>query len=158
MFKELKEFGIAHIGFVVKDRDATVEKFKDMFNIDDFVEYVFTPSRVWSYGELVNEYSLKIAMADVLGHECKIEIIEPLSGDGVHKKFVDSGNSGIHHIAFSVDNYDYWVDYFKNKGVDFVFESETEDDVKGYRRCFYAEDKVLGTVYEIMEKPYFRKK
>lgn len=157
MNKKLKDYGIAHIGYVVRDLEETVNQFKEYYEIDDFVTYYFTPTRVWSYGKEVYDYKLKIAMADIAGKECKIEVIQPISGEGVHKDFVNNGNSGIHHIAFSVDNYDYWRKYFINKGETFVFESETEDDIKGYRRCFYAEDKKIGSVYEIMEKPYFRK-
>lgn len=155
--KKLKDYGIAHVGYVVKDLEKCVKKFEEYYEIDDFVIYDFTPNKVWSNGKEDHDYKLKIAMADVAGKECKIEIIQPVRGEGVHKDFIDQGHNGLHHIAFSVDNYDYWKEYFLNKGEIFIFESETEDEVKGYRRCFYARDEKIGFIYEVMEKPYFRK-
>ena len=154
--KRLKDFGIEHVGFIVKDLDAAVAHFKDFYGIEEFQYYNFTPSRVWSYGKEVENYTLKIAMCSVNGESSGIEIIQPVSGEGVHKDFVTAGNNGLHHIAFKVDDFDYWREFFVNKGSRFVFESETEDPINGYRRCFYAEDKENNMVYEIKEMARFR--
>lgn len=158
MIKDLKKIGIDHIGFVVKNRDKTIEKFNVLLGIKDFKTYIFKPNKAWSKGERIDNYELKIGMTEANAMEgCKIEIIESIINKGIHHDFVGKGMGGIHHIAYKVDNYDYWLDYFKNIGANFIFKSETEDKIIGFRRCFYAEDIELGTVYEIMEKPYFRK-
>lgn len=86
-----------------------------------------------------------------------IELIEPISGEGVHRDFLEAGQHGLHHICFGVDEYDYWKSYFLKIGHAIIFESETEDEQNGYRRCFYAKDQTAGMVYEIKENPYFRK-
>lgn len=64
---------------------------------------------------------------------------------------------GLHHICFQVDDYDRWLEHFWTVGAEIVYESVTEDQNIGYRRCFYAKDDVLACYYEILEKPYFRK-
>jgi len=157
MIKDLKKIGIDHIGFVVKDRDKTIKKFDELLNIKDFKTYIFKPNKAWSRGKLVEDYELKIGMTEENTMKgCKIEIIEAIINKGIHNEFVSKGMGGIHHIAYKVDNYDYWLGYFKNIEANFIFESETEDELIGFRRCFYAEDIELGTVYEIMEKPYFK--
>ena len=56
-----------------------------------------------------------------------------------------------------MDDFDYWKDFFLQRGAKFLFESETEDEINGYRRCFYADDPEYGMVYEIKEKAHFRK-
>lgn len=154
--KTLQDYGLHHVGFVVKDMEATAGEIKAMYGVEVPIPYEFSPTRAWSYGEEVFDYKLKIAMIS-FNSGSMIELIEPISGEGVHKNFVESGHSGLHHICFCVEDYDYWHQHFKNRNNVFLFESETEDDLNGYRRCFYAEDKTIGTVYEIKEKPYFRK-
>lgn len=155
--KTIKDYGVEHIGFVVKDLKATIEAFKQIYDLESCEPYDFSPTRAWSYGKEIADYKLKIAVIKTDHSGDFFEIIQPLSGEGVHKDFIEAGNTGLHHIAFKVDNYDYWRKYFADKGANFVFESETEDELVGYRRCFYADDKELGLVYEIKESPYFRK-
>lgn len=158
MPNNLKSYDLDHIGFVVKDLEETLNHFKSYYNISDFMVYDFSPTNAWSYGKKVGEYKLKIAMGAIPESKSRIEIIQPVLGDGVHKDFVDGGNSGFHHICFSLDrDYDEWRSHFEGQGAEFIFESETEDDVIGYRRCFYARDAVTNLIFEVKEKPYFRK-
>lgn len=154
--KSLQDYGLHHVGFVVKDLDSTAAQMKKLYGINVPAPYYFSPSKAWSYGKEVPDYKLKITMV-TLGTGTLIELIQPVSGEGVHKEFIDAGNNGLHHICFCVDDYDYWYGEFQKQNVEFVFESETEDEINGFRRCFYAEDKIIGTIYEIKEKPYFRK-
>lgn len=155
--KKLTDFGIEHVGYLVRDLDEAVAHFTAMYGIEDWALYDFKPTRAWSYGKEVTGYHLKIAMANVNDQSSGVELIQHVSGDGVHHDWVATGNHGMHHIAFKVDDFDYWKDYFLQRGAKFVFESETEDDVNGYRRCFYADDPEYGMVYEIKEKAHFRK-
>ena len=155
--KTLQEYGLHHVGFVVPDVDAAKKYFQDTFGLDAPPSYSFIPNKVISYGEPEAEYELKICMI-TMDNGSAIELIEPLKGNGVHQRFVDGGGNGMHHICFSVDDYDYWRQHFAGKGAEIVFESETEDDTWGYRRCFYANDTSVGMVFEIKENPYFRNK
>jgi len=155
--KRLEEYGIHHVGFIVKDLDETINHFNNFYGINNFKVYEFSPNSVWSYGrKVVSEYKLKIAMGYLDSKNCAIEIIQPLIGDGVHRDFIESGHNGLHHICFSVDEFDFWKEYFNNKGAEFIFESETEDEINGYRRCFYAKDKETDMIFEIKENPYFK--
>lgn len=154
--KALQDLGIEHVGFVVRNLEAAITHFTEYYRIDGFKHYDFVPDRAWSYGREVGDYRLKIAMSSVADRSSGVEIIQPVSGEGVHRDFMESGHSGLHHIAFKVDDYEYWRRYFIGKKARFVFESETEDAVIGYRRCFYAEDPATEMIYEIKEQAYFR--
>lgn len=155
--KELKEIGLHHVGFIVPNLEDAIKRFEMLYGLPAGKPYEFRPGKAWSYGREVEGYCLGIAMV-AMDDGSLIELIQPISGEGVHNDFIKSGNRGMHHIAFSVDNYDYWHEYFKEKDADFIFESETEDEINGYRRCFYARDKEIGMIYEIKENPYFRSK
>lgn len=155
--KTIKDYGIDHVGFVVKNLEETVQHFKDYYGIDEFKYWDFKPKKAWSYGKPVEGYRLKVAMGSLTNTGCCVEIIEPVSDEGCHHEFVKAGNSGLHHVAFKVEDFPYWREYFINKCKEFVFEAEIEDDVVGYRRCFYANDPEAGMIYEVREIPYFRK-
>jgi len=155
-----KKFKLHHVGYIVEDAEKSAQHFKTFYGVEDFAVYDFRPSKAWSYGEEVKEYQLKIAMSTTKNGETGIEIIQPIVGKGVHKDFIESGNSGMHHVCIAVDKeeYDTYRNDFANRGYSFLFESETEDEVIGYRRCFYAKDTDTEMVMEIKENPYFRKK
>lgn len=158
MIENLKGYKIHHMGYVVRNLGDTVQHFKDFFGIDNFQIYDFSPTRAWSYGKEIYDYNLRIAMGMMPDGEACIEIIQPLEGEGVHRDFINAGNNGLHHICFTInEGYDHIRTHFDNLGAKFVFESETEDEQIGYRRCFYAEDPETNMVFEIKEAPYFRK-
>jgi len=155
--KNLIDLPIEHLGFVVKDLENTMKNLTEVFGIKEFKIYDFKPTKAWSNGKEILDYNLKIAMSVQDEEKTCIEIIQPLSNEGIHKEMAESGIKGINHIAFKVDDYDYWRDFFEQKGVEFIFESETEDDINGYRRCFYVKDDSEGLIYEIKEKAKFRR-
>lgn len=153
--KSLQESGLHHTGFIVQDVDEAVDIFKNTYGISAEEPYDFYPSKAWSYGRPVTDYCLRIAMIP-MENGSQIEIIQPVSGEGVHKHFIENGKQGLHHICFAVDDYKYWRDYFFRRGYPIIFESETEDKIHGYRRCFYANCEGINMIYEIKENPYFR--
>lgn len=155
--KKLMDYPIEHIGFVVPDLEKTRDHISETFGIEEFQVYDFSPTRAWSKGKEVFGYKLKIAMSVIENGKTGFEIIEPLS-EGIHKDMAYSGKKGMNHIAFKVDDYDYWRNFFREKNAELIFESETEDEVIGYRRCFYVKDDVEDIIYEIKEKAYFRNK
>lgn len=165
--KSLPEYGLHHVGYVVADRDAAVKAFADSCGIEDVKLIGFKAGRAWLYGnELTGPdgtahsaipYEMKIAMLTLAGNPTAIEIIEPVS-DGPHMDFVKQTGGGIHHIGFDVnDAYDYWKEQLLSKGAEPLFESETEDEAVGYRRCLYVKAPG-GNVIEVKETPYFRNK
>ena len=154
---ELKKYSIHHVGLVVPDLDATVQHWKDYYGVTDFKYWTFNPMKAWVYGQPVEEYKLNVAMGTIHPGGCNVEIISPITEYGYHYDFVKSGKTGLNHICFSTDNYDSTRAHFLEKCGTFLFEAEIEDDIVGYRRCFYAEDTSGDFVYEIREVPYFRK-
>lgn len=147
--------GIGHTGMIVTNIEDCVQRFATVFGIDSFHVYDFRPLRAWVLGKEIFDCTFRIAMA-TLKNGTQLEIIEPVSGDTPQMDFITKGGQGIHHLAFYTDQFDAWLLYFKSLGAPILFEAEVEDDVKGYRRCFYAEDKRLCCVIEFTSKPVFR--
>ena len=153
----LSRLGIEHVGFLVRDLDPVVAHMKADFPDIEFQYYDYRPMHAWSYGKPVENYHLKIAMGAIPGHDTGIELIQWVSGEGVHRDFVGCGKGGMHHIAYRVENFDYWKEKFSKTCAPFIFEAETEDEKNGYRRCFYAWDDTAGMVFEITEQARFRR-
>lgn len=159
MDDKVKGYKIHHIGYIVDDLENMVIHFSEFYGINNFQFYDFKPGRVWSYGNEVTGYNLKIAMGSMPSGTANIELIQPIEGEGVHRDFINAGNNGFHHVCYAIDEgYEDLRIHFENLGAKFVFESETEDDVIGYRRCFYAEDSKAGVIFEVKETPYFRER
>lgn|GEM_PF-707804 len=149
--------GIGHVGMVVRNLEECVERFSHIFGIDSFYVYDFQPKRAWVMGKEIEDCKFKIAMA-TLKNGSQLEMIEAVSGDTPHKDFISRSAQGIHHIAFYTDKYNEWLEYFKSLNMPILFEAEVEDEVKGYRRCFYAEDQQLCCIVEFTEKSIYRNK
>jgi len=134
-----------------------MERFGQVFEIESSLIYDFLPKRAWVRGKEIMDCRFRIAMA-TLKNGSQIEMIEAVSGETPHKEFIDAGGQGIHHIAFYTDRYDQWINYFKGLDISILFEAEAEDDIKGYRRCFYAEDPKLRCIVEFTEISRYKEK
>lgn len=134
---------LGHVGYIVDDAEAHAERYRQTLGIQNFLIYDFVPDHAWTSGRELPECMLRIAMGTIT-HDVKIELIQPVVGDTPHARFLKEHGPGVHHIAFYSKDYIDWLDYYKAQGAEIVFEAETEDEIIGYRRSFYA--KVTGMV------------
>ncbi len=148
MITELRQYGYGHVGYVVDDLEGAVKTLTDFYDVKEWRYVTFRPQRAWVYGQEVEEYTLEIALG-VINGTCQVEVIKPGLGGGPCADFLAAGNSGLHHVAFNIDDYDYWKERFAKSGGKFVFESEQTTE-QGFRRCLYVQDPLLGCV-ELLE-------
>lgn len=153
--KELIEYGIDHVGFIVPNLDKAIDHIKADYGIRD-VKYLAPYLQCcWTEGK-PHAQQCKCAVVTLADNSCKMEFLEPVTEGGYHWEFVKSGGSGINHICFRVQDFDHWKAHFESLGHDLFFGYEDEDADNGYRRCIYARDPVLNMVYEIKEINRFR--
>ena len=154
--KQLIEYGIDHVGFIVPDVEKAVEHMKEHYGIKEVVQLSPYLKTCWTNGQ-PHPQQCKCAILKLEDNQCTIELLEPVTEGGYHWDYIQAGGSGINHICFKVKDFDYWRDYFRAKGDDIFFEYEDEDEPNGYRRCMYAKDPVMDMVYEIKEINRYRK-
>ncbi|MGI6777056.1 MAG: VOC family protein [Acetivibrionales bacterium] len=152
----IKSIGIRHVGYVVPNRDVAVKRLKEFYGIEDWIYIEYKPLRASCYGKTFNGYYVRAAAMPASG-SCALEIIEPVS-EGMHMDFLRKYTNCINHICHTVKEYEKYRDHFIDLGCELIFEAEMEDDIKGYRRCAYAYDPVMNTIFEFAEEPYFRNK
>lgn len=99
---------IDHIGIVVRDIDKTAESLSSAlgagpWRIFETVEYYKEQLSLDELG-VGESFDLKLAFAK-LG-TVTIELLQPLGGKSVYSQFLEEKGEGIHHVAFSVSDFD----------------------------------------------------
>ncbi len=99
---------VDHVGIAVKDLDAIIKLYKDLYGIEPRTREV--PSM-----------GVRGAMFD-FGGGAHVEFVQPTSPDSAIAKFLETRGPGLHHLAFRVDNVQATLDALKAKGVKLVDE------------------------------------
>ena len=139
----------AQIGVVVKNLDNAMNHYSQVFGVGPFQVIEFAPAQHWLKGKPA-PVRLNIGIAQ--WGNLQLELIEVVEGDIPHKWFLDEKGEGVQHLGFIVDNYDQWLSYLKDKGIDVLMNAETDVEGMGHVRAAYLEsDRVGGVLFELIE-------
>jgi len=135
-----------HINAVVKDIDKTMEFLSLIWGLGPWQVMEFTIDKD---DLLVGEpCSIKLAGAK-LGPTI-LELIQPVVGRSIWSEFLETNGEGLHHIAFSVPNWDEMVSKLQEQGGRMVAGGFV-DKKTGMRWCYF-DTKPGGIVLEFEEK------
>ena len=56
------------------------------------------------------------------GHEVKLELLEPITGESAIAKFIEKRGAGLHHVAYTVASIEDRLTELKEKGVQLIDE------------------------------------
>ena len=104
-FKIIK---IDHIAIATKESNKINDFFLNIFSDSDYRQEVVDSEKVITSFFSVGDVS--------------IETLEPLSEESVVNKYLDKNDSGVHHIAFLVDDIDAAILYFKNNNIRVIYD------------------------------------
>ena len=134
-----------HISAIVEDIDKTAEFLSSMWGIGPWqiLESSFNKKQM-----VVSEPgSVKLAGAR-LGPTI-LELLQPLEGRTIWADFLETHGEGLHHIAFSVPNWDEMASKLQQQGGRMIMSIVTDEG----RRYSYFETKPGGIIVEFEEKP-----
>jgi hypothetical protein len=97
---------VIQIGLVVKDLDAAMRDYWELYGIGPWRVYRFDPStveRMVFRGQPVR-FAIRLASADIGGMDW--ELIQPSDDRSPFAKFLREHGEGLHHIAFEVADYE----------------------------------------------------
>jgi len=100
---------ISHIGIATENIEKIKKNYESVLNLKLIKE------------EMINSHKVKVAMFKV--GEQTIELLEPTSSDSPIQKFLEKRGSGIHHIAFEVDDIESSLKDLKNKEIKLIDET-----------------------------------
>ena len=142
--KQLDLPAIDQIGFVVKDIEQSMKKYAPLFGpfstMDGSVEGA-------DFRGECKDVKLRLAFGKSGGLE--IELIEWIAGESPHSEFIQSGNEGMHHIRFRVDDCDTCIGKAESIGFKRIWYKALGDDI----RFAYMERDNDPLIIEFLQMP-----
>jgi len=106
-----------HIGVVVRDIDKAIEFLSSTYAIGrSQIIGDYTPRNE----ELLAGRVFKVKLATVEMGSIKLELLQPLNEESILAQFLKSNGEGLHHIAFSVSNFDKVMSKLRAQGVEML--------------------------------------
>ena len=133
---------LTHVGIVVKDVVKTSELLSSLLGVGSWKIDETAPKKE----ELIvgEPFRLKLAFGNL--RETELELLQPLEGDSVWSQFIETNGEGVHHLCFTVPNWDEMVSKFRAEGGKMIVGGI----YKGKRWCYF-DTKPGGTVVELFE-------
>lgn len=110
---------ISQVGLCVRDLEAVVAGMEAVFGLKPN-RYGETPKTKRFYKGKEAEFGAKLAFYNFANIE--IELMQPIYGESDWTKFLESGRQGLHHIRFSVDDFQAVTDDMKERGIEVLME------------------------------------
>ncbi|HDZ18130.1 hypothetical protein LCGC14_1627480 [marine sediment metagenome] len=125
---------IYHIGFVYKDGEEAVKKFKSLFGIEKF--------------NRIDMGIVKVARS-MIG-KLQIDLIEPQDSKSIFHTFLENGNIGLHHIGYLVENIDEKIKEWDSKGLKQVLGGI----ILTSKFVYFDTTDILGHILEFLQLDY----
>ncbi|TMK55553.1 MAG: methylmalonyl-CoA epimerase [Actinobacteria bacterium] len=127
---------IDHIGVAVEDIDAAIELYRDGFGME------------LAHRETVESQGVEAVLLDVGdGH---VELLAPLGPDTPVGKYLAKNGTGLHHVAYAVDDIDSALEKIAAAGIQLI-DSEPRVGIRDSRVAFLHPRSTGGVLTEIVE-------
>jgi catechol 2,3-dioxygenase-like lactoylglutathione lyase family enzyme len=107
---------IYHVGFVVEDIVKSTDFLYSMWGIGPWDIMDYTPTKA----ELMMGEPYKIKVSAAWLGPTQLEFLQPAEGKSIYSEFISTKGEGIHHLAFSVPNWDEMVAKLKGNGGEMI--------------------------------------
>jgi len=132
-----------HLGVVVEDLDKTKEFLSRVLGLGPWQVIDYAPTKDELFvGE---PFRLRIAVAEQV--PLVLELVQPLEGNSIWSEFLKNRGEGLHHIAFTIPNWDEVVQIMEQTGI----RMAAGGTINGKRWCYF-ETSPGGLVVEYGEK------
>jgi methylmalonyl-CoA/ethylmalonyl-CoA epimerase len=127
---------IDHIGVAVEDIEAGIELYGAGFEMPV------------AHRETVEDQGVEAVLLDVGdGH---VELLRPLGPDTAVGKFIARKGTGLHHVAYAVDDIDSTLERLREVGLELI-DQEARVGIRGSRVAFLHPRSTDGVLTEIVE-------
>jgi methylmalonyl-CoA epimerase len=127
---------IDHIGVAVEDIDAAIALYRDSFEME------------LAHRETVEEQGVEAVLLDV--GEGHVELLAPLGPDTPVGKYLAKNGTGLHHVAYAVDDIDATLERLGAAGLQLI-DSEPRVGIRDSRVAFLHPRSTGGVLTEIVE-------
>jgi glyoxalase/bleomycin resistance protein/dioxygenase superfamily protein len=137
------------VGIVVRDLEATMQRYVDDYGIGPWDIVEFHPEDAPDLHEHGKRVGRSWRLASTMIGRVQWELIEPLDDESVYARFLAEKGEGVHHIALAPSNFDEAVAAQAERGNELVLSGT----FSGYRVAYLATDRDLGVIAEIFSPP-----
>jgi hypothetical protein len=138
--------GFFQQAFVVDDLDAAQAACTRSLGCTPFV---CLPATTLSYRYRGRDAECALALAFARSGGVQVELIQPVSGDGLHVEFLTTNGPGAHHLGFIVDDLDTELSFAADAGF-----TDVMGGAFGTLRFAYIDTwDALGSYMELVEDP-----
>ncbi|MBI2876564.1 MAG: VOC family protein [Candidatus Tectomicrobia bacterium] len=140
---------INQVCVVVKDLQASMERYTSQFGIGPWRVYTFEPPA--HTGTTVRGrpvfYRMRLALAQV--GSLMWELIEPLEGESIYAEFLREKGEGLHHVACFVEDFDRAIADLQAQGVETLQRGNWHEVTYAYMDTVGP----LGAILEFVKIP-----
>jgi len=127
---------IDHVGVAVEEIDASLELYRDLFELDV------------AHREIVTEQGVEAVLLDI--GENHVELLAPLGADTPVGKFLAKRGPGLHHVAYQVPDIDATLTALKQAGTALIDE-HPRVGIRASRVAFLHPRATGGVLTEIVQ-------
>lgn len=127
---------IDHIGVAVEDIEAAIELYRDSFQME------------LAHRETVESQGVEAVLLDV--GEGHVELLRPLGPDTPVGKFMAKNGTGLHHVAYAVDDIEATLKKLEAAGLQLI-DSKPRVGIRDSRVAFLHPRSTGGVLTEIVE-------
>jgi len=128
---------IEHIGIAVKNLDEAIPFYEDILGL-----------KCYKTEEIKDQ---RVKTAFFMAGQTKIELLEPTSPDSPVAKFIEKRGTGIHHIAYAVDNVENALNELADKGVQLI-DNKARKGAENLNIGFLHPKATMGVLTEFCSK------
>ncbi len=145
-----------HVGVVVHNIEAALEKMKTIFDIKTYNIVDFPPKEMKKedvqlyYHGKKNWFTARFCFIPMGTTE--IELIEPIEGESVWKDFLREKGEGIHHLKYEVESLNETMEYFRERNIECSQYGSAVGKNFGKTWAYFETTKELGYVIEVLNR------
>ncbi len=150
---DLLNNGVAQIGIIVENLEATVERYCRVFGIGPWHFYTYKKPLVkeMTYHGKPANYSMRLALS-YFG-PMRIELIEPGEGESVYHDFVKEHGYGVHHLGILTQDIEKSIDEARAAGIEMIMDGAGYGPDGDGHYAYLDTERDFGTTLELIDRP-----
>lgn len=144
---------IDQVAVVVRDLDASMERYVNQFGIGPWSVYTFSPDWVqqMTFRGQEQGYVMKLALAQV--GDMMYDLIEPVQGPNTYEEFLNERGEGLHHLGYFVDDIDVAIEQMERAGYKVLQSGRSMGTNNDGGYAYFETENALGHIVEAIELP-----
>lgn len=140
---------ITQVALVVKDREATMEKYRQVMGLEPFIVCSTPQVPGRKFRGVEEDFEVKAAVYR-LENGVELELLQPSKGSSLWQEFLDKHGDGLHHLMFEIEDLDEFEAYMASQGIKVAQSGPSAE--AGKRWVYFDSYEKLGFYIEAKTK------